>query len=71
MSALEDEIRRAERSSWRGAPLLASVGLAVLGVERRTAEEMIEAAEEARCAAAAEGVGIADVAPPQRGPRPA
>jgi GGDEF domain-containing protein len=57
-----------ERSPWRGAPMLASVGLAVLGAEGRAADEMIEAAEEARFAAAAEGVGLAGVAPLQPGP---
>lgn len=59
-----------ERSPWRGAPMLASVGFAVLGAEGRTAEEMIEAAEEARFAAAAQGVGVATVASPPAGPRP-
>ena len=57
-----------ERSPWRGAPMLASVGLAVLGAEGRAADEMIEAAEEARFAAAAEGVGLAGVAPLRPGP---
>jgi len=41
------------RSPWRGAPLAASVGLAVLGEDGRTTGELIEAAEEARFAAAA------------------
>jgi GGDEF domain-containing protein len=58
-----------ERSPWRGAPMLASVGLAVLGAEGRTADEMIEAAEEARFAASAEGVGLVGVAPLVPGPR--
>jgi len=59
-----------ERSPWRGAPMVASVGFAVLGAEGRTADEMIEAAEEARFAAAAQGVGLAAATPPPSGPRP-
>jgi GGDEF domain-containing protein len=44
-----------ERSPWRGAPMIASIGFAVLGAEGRTAPELIEAAEEARFQAAASG----------------
>ncbi|MGP0050206.1 MAG: hypothetical protein ACLPZR_15340 [Solirubrobacteraceae bacterium] len=44
---------------WRGAPLAASVGIAVLGEDGRTSSELIEAAEEARFGAAASGVGHA------------
>jgi GGDEF domain-containing protein len=58
-----------ERSPWRGAPMLASVGFAVLGAEGRSADEMIEAAEEARFAASAQGVGLAGATPPPGGPR--
>jgi GGDEF domain-containing protein len=44
-----------EARPWRGAPLLASVGFAVLGQDSSTSAELIEAAEEARFAAAAGG----------------
>jgi GGDEF domain-containing protein len=45
--------------AWRGAPLIASVGVAVLGEDGRTADELIDAAEEARFAAAASGTDVA------------
>ena len=41
-----------------GAPLSASVGIAVLGEDGRTSAELIEAAEEARFAAEARGVVV-------------
>lgn len=44
-----------EGRPWRGAPLVASVGFAVLGEDGRTPAELIEAAEEARFAAASRG----------------
>jgi GGDEF domain-containing protein len=44
---------------WRGAPLTATVGLAVLGEDGRTSTELIEAAEEARFAASASGTDVA------------
>ena len=44
---------------WRGAPLSASIGMAVLGEDGHTADELIDAAEEARFAAAARGTGVA------------
>lgn len=47
-----------ESQSWRGAPMVASVGVAVLGEDGRTPSELIEAAEEARFAAEAGGLGI-------------
>jgi GGDEF domain-containing protein len=58
--ALGERIVAAVRDapSWRGAPLMACVGLAVLGKDGRTSTELIEAAEEARFAAAAGGVEI-------------
>lgn len=58
--ALGERIAHAVRGStpWRGAPLGASVGVAVLGEDGRTSAELIEAAEEARFAAAARGVEI-------------
>ncbi len=46
-------------ATWRGAPLIASVGVAVLGEDGRTADELIDTAEEARFAAAASGTDIA------------
>jgi GGDEF domain-containing protein len=56
--ALGERIAAAVREapSWRGAPLMASIGLAVLGEDGRTTAELIEAAEESRFAAAAGGV---------------
>lgn len=45
--------------TWRGAPLIASVGVAVLREDGRTADELIDAAEEARFAAAASGTDVA------------
>jgi GGDEF domain-containing protein len=45
--------------AWRGAPLIASVGVAVLGENGATADELIDAAEEARFAAAASGTDVA------------
>jgi GGDEF domain-containing protein len=58
--ALGSRISGAVRKSqqWRGAPLVASVGVAVLGEDGRSPSELIEAAEEARFAAAAGGVEI-------------
>jgi GGDEF domain-containing protein len=47
-----------EAASWRGAPLVATVGLAVLGEDGRTSGELIAAAEEARFAAAASGAEV-------------
>ena len=56
------------REPWRGAPLSASVGVAVLGEDGRSAEELIDAAEQARFAAAAEGVDVHRLTPRDRGP---
>jgi hypothetical protein len=47
-----------ESRTWRGAPMAASVGVAVLGEDGGSPSELIEAAEEARFAAAASGVDI-------------
>jgi GGDEF domain-containing protein len=44
--------------SWRGAPLTVSVGLAVLGEDGHNAASLIDAAEQARFAAEASGIGI-------------
>jgi GGDEF domain-containing protein len=58
--ALGSRITSAVRAGepWRGAPLAASVGISVLGEDGRTPAELIEAAEEARFAAAASGVDV-------------
>ena len=58
--ALGERIAAAVRSSehWHGAPLVASVGVAVRGEDGRTSAELIDAAEEARFAAAAGGVEV-------------
>jgi GGDEF domain-containing protein len=50
---IADALRDAE--PWRGAPLIAGVGVAVLGEDGRTGQELIEAAEEARFRASASG----------------
>jgi GGDEF domain-containing protein len=58
--ALGERISGAVRESgtWHGVPLDASVGIAVLGEDGRTSAELIDAAEEARFAAAARGVRV-------------
>jgi GGDEF domain-containing protein len=58
--ALGERISAAVRSSehWQGAPLVARVGVAVFGDDGSTSEELIEAAEEARFSAAADGVDV-------------
>jgi GGDEF domain-containing protein len=52
-----------ERRPWRGADLVASVGVAVLGEDGRTASELIEAAEEAWFAGSAAGIGVVGAMP--------
>jgi GGDEF domain-containing protein len=61
--------------SWRGAPLTVSVGVAVLGEDGHNAATLIDAAEQARFAAEASGIGIVtdlpgegDIEPPTPGP---
>jgi GGDEF domain-containing protein len=58
--ALAERIAAAvrETASWRGAPMRASIGVAVFGEDGRTSAELIEAAEEARFAAAADGTEV-------------
>jgi GGDEF domain-containing protein len=58
--ALGERIAAAVRDadSWHSVPLTASVGIAVLGEDGRTSAELVEAAEEARFAAAAHGVRV-------------
>jgi hypothetical protein len=51
-----------------GAPQRASVGLAVLGEDGRTSAELIDAAEEARFAAAARGLRVLRADRPDEGP---
>jgi GGDEF domain-containing protein len=46
---------------WRGAPLSVTVGFAVLGEDGVDVETLLEAAEEARFAAAASGIGVIPV----------
>jgi GGDEF domain-containing protein len=58
-SRIADAVRGA--GTWRGAPLAASVGLAVLGEDGHRPDELIDAAEEARYAAAARGVSVSGV----------
>jgi GGDEF domain-containing protein len=59
--ALAERVAEAvgQGAAWRGAPLIASVGVAVLGENGATADELIDAAEEARFAAAASGTDVA------------
>jgi len=58
--ALGERIAGAVRGSlaWQGTTLAVSVGVAVLGEDGRTSGELIEAAEEARFAAAASGLVV-------------
>ena len=56
-----------ERRPWRGAPLAASVGVAVLGEDGRSSAELMDAAEEARFAAAATGSGVVPADPGANG----
>jgi GGDEF domain-containing protein len=56
--------------SWRGAPLTVSVGLAVLGEDGHSAATLIDAAEQARFAAEASGIGIVDGGAAEEGPDP-
>jgi GGDEF domain-containing protein len=49
---------------WRGAPLTVTIGIAVLGEDGAESERLIEAAEEARFAAAASGVEVIGESPP-------
>jgi GGDEF domain-containing protein len=51
-----------ERRPWRGAALAATVGVAVLGEDGRSSAELMDAAEEARFAAAAAGTGVSGAA---------
>lgn len=60
-----------DEAPWRGAPLAASVGVAVLGEDGRAPAELIEAAEEARFAAAASGVDVLRALPPDSPGSPA
>ena len=64
--ALGERIAAAVGNSdtWHDVPLSASVGVAVLGEDGRTSAELIDAAEEARFAAAASGLRVL---PPQDG----
>jgi GGDEF domain-containing protein len=55
---------------WRGAPLTVSVGVAVLKEDGRDRAALIDAAEEARFAAAASGVGIIRAADEGDAPEP-
>lgn len=63
--ALRTRISEAVRNGrpWRGAPMMASVGVAVLGDDGATAEQLIDAAEQARFAAAARGIAVMRTAP--------
>jgi GGDEF domain-containing protein len=53
--------------AWRGAPLTVSIGVAVLGEDGSGSEELIDSAEQARLAAAADGVGVDQGGPPDAG----
>jgi GGDEF domain-containing protein len=64
-SRIASAVRAAE--PWRGAPMVVSVGLAVLGEDGRDAAGLINAAEEAKYFAAANGV---EVAQPERSQEP-
>jgi GGDEF domain-containing protein len=55
-SRVDDALRAVDE--WRGAPLTVSVGIAVLGEDASDRDGLIEAAEEARFAAAAGGITV-------------
>ncbi len=55
-----------EGAPWRGAPMVASIGVAVLGEDGLTSSELIDSAEESRFAAAANGVDMIRAAPDER-----
>ncbi|MGH2916948.1 MAG: hypothetical protein ACRDMX_18375, partial [Solirubrobacteraceae bacterium] len=67
--ALGERISDAVRGAppWRGAPLAASVGVAVLGEDGGTTAELIDAAEEARFEAVARGHGVGEHRPQDAG----
>jgi GGDEF domain-containing protein len=62
-SRIAGAVRAAE--PWRGAPMVVSVGLAVLREDGRDAASLIDAAEEAKFVAAANGVEVAQPERPQ------
>jgi GGDEF domain-containing protein len=70
--ALGERIAAAVRESdtWHDVPLNASVGVAVLGEDGRSSSELIDAAEEARFAAAANGLHVLPAQPPGNGESP-
>ena len=55
---------------WRGAPMTVSVGVAVFGEDGRDATSLVEAAEEAKFAAASTGVAVMPEEPPKPGEGP-
>lgn len=57
-----------EAPPWRGAPMAASVGIAVLGEDGRTPQELMDSAEESRFAAAANGVDVIRPGPDEPSP---
>ncbi len=52
-------------SPWRGGPMSVNIGIAVLDEDGREARSLIEAAEEAKFAAAAAGVTVIHELPPE------
>jgi GGDEF domain-containing protein len=54
------------RRPWRGAALMASVGVAVPGEDGATVGDLIDAAEQARFAAAAKGISVVRAVPDDR-----
>jgi GGDEF domain-containing protein len=61
----------ADAEPWRGAPLRANIGLAILGEDGDDAGSLIEGAEQAMFAATAGGIRIARRAAPPEGEEPA
>jgi GGDEF domain-containing protein len=59
-----------DEESWRGAPLMVSVGVAVLGEDGHNAASLIDAAEQTRFAAEASGIGILGGEPEDAGAEP-
>jgi GGDEF domain-containing protein len=64
--ALGSRVVRAVRETdpWRGAPLIASVGVAILGEDGDDSASLMAAAEEATFSAMARGIGVAPPLPP-------
>ena len=70
--ALAERLAGAVRAAepWLGAPMTVSIGVAVLGEDGHDSSSLIAAAEEARFAASAAGVDVAQADRGERDPDP-